>query len=138
MGGKFSLLVETPTLHFVLLLNVKTEGCMQDKYLNMHEYLESPSSPCKMSLIELYICVQFIDSFCFDVIWKRLHENLFCSSSTLSQFPGRKRLIGCNVRPISVSIPLFPCVNALPSKNTASLCIFCVRRWVLSFFPPFF
>lgn len=36
--------------------------------------------------------------------------------------------MGSNVRPISVSIPLFPCVNALPSKNTASLFIYCVRR----------
>jgi len=45
--------------------------------------------------------------------------------------------MGSNVRPISdfsVSIPLFPCVNALPSKNTASLFIYCVRRWVLSLF----
>lgn len=73
--------------------------------------------------------------FLFDIFWKRLHGNLFCSSPTLSQFPGRKRLIGSNVRQISVSFPLLPCVNALSSKNTASLCIYCIRRWVLSFFP---
>jgi len=40
--------------------------------------------------------------------------------------------MGSNVGPIStvqsVSIPFFPCVNALPSKNTASLFIYCVRR----------
>lgn len=85
-----------------------------------------------MQLIAYFVC------FCCG-LWKRLHENLFCSSPTFPQFPGRKRLIGSNVRPVSVSIPLFPCVNALPSKNTASLCIYCVRRWVLSFFlSPFY
>ena len=90
-------------------------------------------SICVCSWLHLFVC------FLFDVFWKRLHENLFCSSPTLSPIPGRKRLIGSNVRQISVSIPLFPCVNALSSKNTASLFIYCVRRWVLSFFPlPFF
>lgn len=83
------------------------------------------------------MCMQLNASFCFlcNVFWKRLHENLFCSSPSLFQFPGRNRLIGSNVQQISVSVPLFPCVNALSSKNTASLCIYCVRRWVLSFFP---
>lgn len=52
------------------------------------------------------------------------------------EFPGKKPLIGSNVRPNSASVPLFPCVNALPSKDTASLCIYCVRRWVLPFFLP--
>ena len=51
--------------------------------------------------------------------------------------------MGSNVGPIStvqsVSIPFFPCVNALPSKNTASLFIYCVRRWVfVSFSLTFF
>lgn len=63
--------------------------------------------------------------------------NLFYSSSPLFQFPGKKPLVGRNVRAITVSVPLLPCVNALPSKSTASLCIYCVRRWV-SFFPPLF
>nr|XP_019944764.1 PREDICTED: TAR DNA-binding protein 43 isoform X3 [Paralichthys olivaceus] len=54
------------------------------------------------------------------------HNN--SSSPTLSQFPGRKRLIGSNVRQISVSVPLLQCVNALSSKNTASPCIYCIRR----------
>lgn len=53
------------------------------------------------------------------------------------EFPGKKPLIGSNVRPNSASVPLFPCVNALPSKDTASLCIYCVRRWVLSLSPLF-
>lgn len=75
----------------------------------------------------LFVCL-------FDLSRKRLHENLFCSSPSLSQFPWRKRLIGSNVGQITLSVPLFPCVNSLSTKNTASLCIYCVRRWVLFFF----
>lgn len=89
----------------------------------------------------MYVCIwlYLFVCFLFDLFRKSLHESLFCSSPTLSQFPGRKRLIGSNVRQISVSIPLLPCVNALSSKNTASLCIiYCVRRWVLSFSSPRF
>lgn len=58
----------------------------------------------------------FLFIFC-----KRLHKSFFCSSSTLSQFPGRTRVIGSNVGQISVSGPLLPCVNALSSENKASL-----------------
>lgn len=90
------------------------------------------------------MCVQanasfYLFFFFFVVIlWNRLHENLFCSSSSLSQFPGRNGHTGSNVQQISVSVPLFPCVNALTSKNTTSLCIYCVRRWVSSpFHLPF-
>ncbi len=73
--------------------------------------------------------------FSLNVFYGQAFINLFYSSSPLFQFPGKKPLIGRNVRGISVSVPFFPCVNALPSKSTASLCIYCVRRWVLSFFP---
>lgn len=73
----------------------------------------------------------------FFFIWKPLHERFFRSSPTLSQFPGRSRVIGCNVRQISVSLPLLlllPRVNALSSESTASLCVYGLRRWVLLFF----
>lgn len=60
------------------------------------------------------------------IFWKRPDENLFCSSSSVPQFPGRNGHTGSNVQQISVSVPLFPCVNALTSKNTTSLCIYCV------------
>lgn len=75
--------------------------------------------------------------FSLNVFYGQAFINLFYSSSPLFQFPGKKPLVGRNVREISVSVPFFPCVNALPSKSTASLCIYCVRRWVLSFFPLF-
>lgn len=81
------------------------------------------------------------------IVWSCLHFlfrvygqafiNLFYSSPPLFPFPWKKRFVGRNVRAISVSVPFFPCVNALPSKNTASLFIYCVRRWVLSFSPLF-
>lgn len=131
---KFSLLVETAT--------EMTCACKINIYKHARVVHEPPQPLVKRAWYNYIICMQLIAFFClflFDIFWKRLHENLFCSSPTLSQFPGRKRLIGSNVRPISVSVPLFPCVNALSSKNTASLCIYCVRRWVLSFFlSPFY
>lgn len=68
----------------------------------------------------------FYSIFFVVVFWNRPHENLFCSSSSISQFPGRNGHTGSNVQQISVSVPLFPCVNALTSKNTTSLCIYCV------------
>lgn len=87
----------------------------------------------KMLHVESHLsCVFF-----FNVFYGQAFINLFYSSSPLFQFPGKKPLVGRNVRAISVSVPFFPCVNALPSKSTASLCIYCVRRWVLSFFPFF-
>lgn len=79
----------------------------------------------------------FLLFFSLNVFYGQAFINLFYSSSPLFQFPGKKPLVGRNVRAISVSVPFFPCVNALPSKSTASLCIYCVRRWVLSFFPLF-
>lgn len=83
------------------------------------------------------IWVVLCSFFSLNVFYGQAFINLFYSSSPLFQFPGKKPLVGRNVREISVSVPFFPCVNALPSKSTASLCIYCVRRWVLSFFPPF-
>lgn len=75
----------------------------------------------------------FLFIFC-----KRLHKSFFCSSSTLSQFPGRTRVIGSNVGQISVSIPLLPCVNALSSENKASLHKLLDGGWffVVVFFSP--
>lgn len=118
-------------------------ACKINIYKHARVFREPPQPPVNWAWYKYSICVcswlHLFVCFLFDVFWKRLHENLFCSSPTLSPIPGRKRLIGSNVRQISVSIPLFPCVNALSSKNTASLFIYCVRRWVLSFFPlPFF
>lgn len=81
------------------------------------------------------VCRVFI--FFPEVVWKSLHENLFCSSSPLFQFPGKEPLAGSNVGARSVSVALSPCVNALPSKSAASLSIYCVRRWVLPFYPLF-
>lgn len=83
------------------------------------------------------IWVVLCSFFSLNVFYGQAFINLFYSSSPLFQFPGKKPLVGRNVRAISVSVPFFPCVNALPSKSTASLCIYCVRRWVLSFFSPF-
>lgn len=108
--------------------------------------LRSPCSPSKAGcqiIISIYASY-CISLFCFVFLffWKRLHERFFRSSPTLSQFPGRSRFIGCNVRQISVSLPLLPRVNALSSENTASLRVYSVRRWVLPFFslpcPSFF
>lgn len=83
--------------------------------------------------LELY-CVEL---FAFFWVYGQAFINLFYSSPPLFPFPWKKRFVGRNVRAISVSVPFFPCVNALPSKNTASLFIYCVRRWVLSFSPLF-
>lgn len=83
------------------------------------------------------IWVVLCSFFSLNVFYGQAFINLFYSSSPLFQFPGKKPLVGRNVRAISVSVPFFPCVNALPSKSTASLCIYCVRWWVLSFFPLF-
>ncbi len=91
----------------------------------------------KMLHVESHLSCVFCYFFSLNVFYGQAFINLFYSSSPLFQFPGKKPLVGRNVRAISVSVPFFPCVNALPSKSTASLCIYCVRRWVLSFFPLF-
>lgn len=142
VGEKFSFSGDCHNFFCLFLRKLcRDDACKINIYKHARVSREPPQPLVKLawynytsvcSWLHLFVC------FLFDVFWKRLHENLFCSSPTLSQFPGRKRLIGSNVRQISVSIPLLPCVNALSSKNTASLCIYCVRRWVLSFFPlPF-
>lgn len=107
-----------------------------------------------MMIIDLHfivyeLCLEMLccESHLSCIVWSCLHFlfrvygqafiNLFYSSPPLFPFPWKKRFVGRNVRAISVSVPFFPCVNALPSKNTASLFIYCVRRWVLSFSPLF-
>lgn len=92
----------------------------------------------KMFHVESHLSCVLCSFFCTSkVFYGQAFIHLFYSSSPLFQFPGKKPLVGRNVRAISVSVPFFPCVNALSSKSTASLCIYCVRRWVLSFFSLF-
>lgn len=146
MGETFSWLDETATLpFFVFEKMLHRDDCACEINIKKHARVSRALQPFvkwawhNYIIWKLYMCISLhlFVLFLFDFFWKRLHENLFYSSPTLSQFPGRKRLIGSNVRQISVSVPLFPCVNALSSKNTASLCIYCVRRWVF-FFPLHF
>lgn len=62
-------------------------------------------------------CIFFCLFFCLTSYGNAFMKISPAVPPTLSHNPGRKRLIGCNVRPISVSVSLFPCVNALSSKD---------------------
>jgi len=112
-----------------------------------------PTQPCYLwSRDRIDVIILCMPVACLLLLWKRLHENFFCSPSDKPDKPDKPlypipewkpscRLVGGNVRPISVSavsVLLLQCVNAMPSKTTASLCVYCVRRWVLPFSPPLF
>lgn len=111
------IISECPHIWASLTISVPSQNTVHLKMLHVESHLSC-----------------FLLFFSLNVFYGQAFINLFYSSSPLFQFPGKKPLVGCNVRAISVSVPFFPCVNALPSKSTASLCIYCVRRWVLSFF----
>lgn len=53
----------------------------------MHEYLESPSAPCKMGLIQFYICMQLIAYFCLFCLTSFGNAFMKISSAVHQLFP---------------------------------------------------